>query len=90
MNTPRPILVDIKVNGKILTMEVGRSAGLSLISESTFKQMMSEDLDNLQESSVHMRTSLKLLGKLQVTVIEVKYYLYQTLVLIGNAIASPS
>ena len=56
MNTPRPILVDIKVNGIILTMEVGRSAGLSLISEITFKQMMSEDLDNLQESSVHMRT----------------------------------
>ena len=76
MNTLRLILVDIKVNGKILTMEVGRSAGLSLISESTFKQMMSEDLDNLQESSVHMSIlSLKLLRKLQVTVIEVKYFL---------------
>ena len=56
MNTPHPILVDIKVNGKPLTMEVDTGAALSLISVSTLKQVMPEVLANLQESSVHMKT----------------------------------
>ena len=72
VNTPHPILVDIKVHGKPLTMEVDTGAGLSLISESTLKQVMPEVLANLQESSVHMKTysgePLKVLGKLNVAV----------------------
>ena len=72
VNTPHPILVDIKVNGKHLTMEVDTGAGLSLISETTLKQVMPEVLANLQESSVHMKTysgePLKVLGKLHVAV----------------------
>ena len=71
-NTPQPILVDIKVNGKTLTMEVDTGAGLSLISESTLKQVMPEALANLQESSVRMKTysgePLKVLGKVHVAV----------------------
>ena len=53
-------------------MEVDAGAGLSLISESTLKQVMPEVLANLQESSVHMKTysgePLKVLGKLHVAV----------------------
>ena len=72
VNTPQPILVDIKVNGKTLTMEVDTGAGLFLISESTLKQVMPEALVNIQETSVRMKTysgePIKVLGKVQVAV----------------------
>ena len=38
-NTDKPYTVDLKLNGKVLTMEIDTGACVSLISEQTFKQL---------------------------------------------------
>ena len=72
MSSPSPILVDVEVEGKPITMEVDTGAGLSVISEHRLKHLLLQTLASLKETSVQMKAyggeALTVLGKLQVQV----------------------
>ena len=86
-SSTRPIIADIRINGKLLTMEVDTGATVSIIPEKTLKQILPQA--KLQPSHITLRTyteeRMKVRGELSDDVTYRQQHKQLTLIVVAGA-----